>query len=147
MDNYQAGSHCRYFVKYHIVWIVKRRRELLISDPLVKRIVELLREIGKSWDIDVEEVGSDRNHLHIFCSTHQDIKPSKVVQVLKGNSSRILQREFPNLKQETYGAGLWGVGYYIATVGHHANEEAIKIYIKRQGMKQNSVDYRQLSLM
>ena len=38
------------------------------------------------------------------------LSPSKLVQFLKGRSSRMLQREFPALRKRYWGQHLWGAG-------------------------------------
>ena len=45
------------------------------------------------------------------------LSPSKLVQFLKGRSSRMLQREFPALRKRYWGQHLWARGDYCASVG------------------------------
>ena len=116
----------------------------MITNPVVKRLVELLHTIGTDWDMPVEEVGSDRDHLHLFCKSYPDIPPSRVVKLFKGISARELLREFPHLRCKT-GAGLWGVGYYLSTVGHGTYEGAVRAYVRNQGKPDQSF-YTQLKL-
>lgn len=146
MTQYQVVAHCRYYLKYHIVWIVKYRKELLVSDVVVKRLVELLYAIGKSYEFEVEEIGCDRDHLHLFCQGLARTAPARVVEIFKSISSRELMKEFSELKGQTYGAGLWGVGYYLATVGYASNEEAVKAYVRNQGKQGQASQYTQLKL-
>ena len=128
------------------MWIVKYREELLISDAVVKRLVELLHEVGKSYEFRVEEVGSDRDLLHLFCEGLPKVAPARVVEIFKSISSRVLLKEYPELREKTYGAGLWGVGYYLATVGYASNEEAVRAYVRNQGKQGQSSQYNQLKL-
>ena len=59
------------------------------------------------------------------------LSPSKLVQYLKGRSSRRLQDEFPELRKRYWGQHLWARGYFCATVGA-VDEETIKRYIEGQ---------------
>lgn len=145
MPEYEVAAHCRYYIHYHIVWIVKYRKPLLIKDPLVQRLVQLLHDIGRSYDLPVKEIGVDRDHLHLFCQGVPKLAPAKVVEIFKSISARELRKEFPQLRQLTYGAGLWGVGYYLSTIGHHSHEAAIRAYVKQQG-KREVGNYKQLTL-
>lgn len=144
MPKFEVAAHCRYQISYHIVWIVKYRRMLLTSDPVVQRLVQLIYDIGKHYELPVEEIGTDGDHLHLFCRGIPSAAPARVVQIFKSISARKLMQEFPQLKQQTYGAGLWGVGYYLSTVGYNSYEGAIRAYVKNQG-KQNP--YVQLKLL
>ena len=58
--------------------------------------------------------------------------PSKLVQYLKGRSSRLLQEQFPELQKRYWGQHLWARGYFCATVGS-VTEEMIRNYIANQG--------------
>jgi putative transposase len=53
------------------------------------------------------------------------------LQYLKGQSSRLLQDEFPELKKRFWGQHLWARGYFWATVGT-VPEEIIRNYIANQ---------------
>jgi putative transposase len=65
--------------------------------------------------------------------------PSKIVQYLKGRSSRLLQEEYDELKKKYWGQHLWARGYFCATVGS-VTEETVRKYIENQdevGRKEN----------
>lgn len=81
-------------------------------------------------------VGSD--HVHLLLSCPPTLAPSKIVQYLKGRSSRLLQEQFPELKKRYWGQDLWGRGYFCATVGS-VTEETIRRYIENQGNTGNEV--------
>ena len=74
-------------------------------------------------------VGKEHVHMLISCPTH--IAPAKIVQYLKGRSSRLIQEEFPELKKRYWGQHLRARGYFCATVGA-VTEEMIREYIKNQ---------------
>ena len=59
------------------------------------------------------------------------LAPSKLVQFLKGRSSRLLQQEFPALRKRYWGQHLWARGYYCASVGA-VDEQTIREYIENQ---------------
>jgi putative transposase len=59
------------------------------------------------------------------------IAPSKLVQYIKGRSSRRLQEEFPSLRKRYWGQNLWARGYFCAMVGA-VDEETIKAYVENQ---------------
>jgi putative transposase len=143
---YEVKSHCRFYIKYHLVWIVKKRRQLLTDVVVVNRLVEILKQIGDENELPLEEVGCDGDHLHLFCQAYPDIKPQQVVKLFKGISARVLKQEFPNLVDQTYTSSLWGVGYYISTIGHKTNEEAVRKYIQQQGRHSNVESYKQLKI-
>jgi putative transposase len=71
----------------------------------------------------------DKDNVHLLLSCPPILSPSKIVQHLKGRSSRILQDEYPQLKKRYWGQHLWGRGYFCATTGV-ISQETIKEYIE-----------------
>lgn len=72
-----------------------------------------------------------RNHVHLLVSCLPTIVPAKVVQYLKGRSSKILQEEFNALKRKYWGQHLWSPGYFCRSIGT-VTQEIIKAYIEDQ---------------
>ncbi|TDT45628.1 transposase IS200 family protein [Fonticella tunisiensis] len=62
----------------------------------------------------------------------------RIVQLLKGRSSKLLQDEFAELKKRYWGQHLWARGYFCATVGV-VTEEMIKAYIENQGKEDDEI--------
>ncbi len=142
---YEVSAHARYNMSYHIVWIVKYRHEVLEDEQVKKKLTEVIFEIGRNYEMPVEELGTDGDHLHLFVKAYPNILPAKVVEIFKSWSARVLLSEFPQIRQGKMGAGLWGVGYYLATVGHGSFESAVKAYVRNQGKVE--VKYDQLKLV
>jgi hypothetical protein len=59
------------------------------------------------------------------------LAPAKLVQYLKGKSSRLLQEDFPHLRKRYWGQHMWARGYFCATVGV-VDEKTIMEYIENQ---------------
>lgn len=131
-------------MRYHIVWIVKRRRKILI-DGREHHLVGILREIGELYEMEIEEIGVDEDHVHVFCKGMPSMKASRAVQILKSISAREMFKKYPELRRRLQGASMWGTGYYLATVGYASNAEAVRGYVKNQGKTKKST-YEQLGL-
>ena len=74
--------------------------------------------------------GRTYSHVHMLLSCPPSLSPAKIVQYLKGRSSKLLQDEYPKLKKRYWGQHLWGRGYFCATVGT-VTEEMIREYIEK----------------
>jgi putative transposase len=75
--------------------------------------------------------GNDSPFIHMLLSAPPHLAPAKLVQYIKGRSSRKLQEEFPELRKRYWGQHLWARGYFCATVGA-VDEQTIKAYIENQ---------------
>ena len=71
------------------------------------------------------------DHIHMLVAAPPQLAPSKLVQFMKGRSSRLLQQEFPALRKRYWGQHLWARGYYCASVGA-VDEQTIREYIENQ---------------
>ena len=130
MVEYRKGKHTIYDIKYHVVWVTKYRKKIL-TKAIGERLRELIRQGCESMGITIVQGSIGKDHVHILLSCPTIIAPSKIVQYLKGRSSKLIQNEFPELKKIYWGQHLWAVGYFCATVGS-VTEETIKLYIENQ---------------
>ena len=64
------------------------------------------------------------------------VSPSKIMQLLKGRSSKILQEEFEALRKRYWGQHLWATGYFCSTVGA-VTDEMLKEYVESQHDEKN----------
>ncbi len=71
------------------------------------------------------------DHIHMLLSVPPQLAPAKLVQFIKGRSSRKLQEEFPELRKRYWGQHLWARGYFCASVGA-VDEQTVKQYIENQ---------------
>jgi len=85
MQNYKSGSHTRYDIKYHIVWISKYRKPILIG-PVAERLREIIRQICMQNEITIMKGHISKDHIHLLVSSSPSLAVSKLVQKLKGSS-------------------------------------------------------------
>jgi len=128
MAEYRTGSRTVYDIQYHLVWVTKYRYPILQGE-IALRARELLRQSCASREIRILKGHVSKDHVHMLVSCPPALSPAKVVQYLKGRSSRMLQDEFSQLKKRYWGQHLWARGYFCATVGV-VTEEQIREYIE-----------------
>ncbi len=119
-----------YDIKYHVIWVTKYRYKVM-RGRVAERARELIRQICQARDVVIVRGAISPDHVHMLLSVPPDLAPAKVVQYIKGRSSRLLQAEFPELGKRYWGQHLWARGYFCATVGA-VDEETIKHYIETQ---------------
>jgi putative transposase len=140
-DNTRSGSHSRYNLKYHLVWITKYRRSFLIGE-LAIRLQRILADIANEYGfkIIISEVMPD--HIHMLIEARPTDAPVRIVQIFKSLSSRKMREEFlESIQQHIWKEGtLWAAGYYIASVADGVTTEVIQEYIRNQ-RSQNASPY------
>ncbi len=77
-----------------------------------------------------------KDHIHLLLSAPPHILVSKIVQYIKGYSSRKLQMEYKELNKQFWGRHLWARGYFVASSGN-VTDEVIAEYIKNQDVAEN----------
>ena len=126
-------AHVVYKTQYHLVWVTRYRRKILVPGvaEYFKKVLRAVREFHPDWFI--EEVGVDRDHVHLYMVIPPKYAVSKVVEILKSVTSRRLKEKFPHYLAKVYwdGGGIWARGFFASTVG--INEATIRHYVRHQG--------------
>jgi putative transposase len=130
MSEYRTSAHAVFDIKYHVVWITKYRYKIL-RGRVAERARDLLRQICQAREVVIIRGAVSPNHIHMLVSCPATMAPAKVVQYLKGRSSRRLQDEFAELRKRYWGRHLRARGYFCASVGA-VDEDTIKKYIENQ---------------
>ncbi len=138
--DYRAGSHSRYDLKVHVVWITKYRKKILKGDISV-RVRELIREICKSNDVVIVKGHISMDHIHLLLSYPPSVSVSKLVQYLKGKTSRRMLQDYTELRKVYWGQHLWARGYFAASVGT-VTDEVVKEYIEKQDIETKDDDFK-----
>jgi putative transposase len=139
----RKGYHCAWQIHYHIVFPVKYRKALLDNE-----VVEIIREpaigIAERYEIKIEAMGMDKDHIHVLCGGHPKLSPGRIVRIFKSITAKEIFKRKPQIKKELWGGEFWTDGYYVATVGERANWETVEKYIQRQGKPKE--DLKQIRL-
>jgi putative transposase len=130
MGKYWTGAHTTHRLMYHIVWIPKYRKRVLVG-KIANRLKELFLQCAEMNRWEIHELNIQKDHVHMLIQLRQDISVSRAVQLLKGGSSKKIQEEYPELEEFLWGDSFWSDGYFAESVGK-VNELVIREYIKNQ---------------
>ena len=111
-------------------------------------VVEIIREtaigIQARYEIEIERMGMDNDHIHLLCGAHPKIAIGRIVQIFKSITAREIFRRKPAVKKDLWGGEFWSDGYYAGTVGTHGDWGSVERYIVSQGKPREEV--KQLKL-
>lgn len=124
------NSHSFHRLTYHIVFTPKYRRRVL-QGKLVLRLKQLFLQCAlvNNWFVHEVEVMSD--HVHLLIQLPPTVPLTKALMFLKGGSSKIIRKEFPELEEFLWGDSFWQDGYFVETVGR-VDEKKMRNYIQNQ---------------
>ena len=110
----------------------KYRRKVL-RDGFGEYVKKLLLGIGKQIpDIEIIEVNTDVDHVHMLLSIPPKFSVSEVVKILKAKTGLGMRKKFPFLDKVYWGVGgIWSIGYFVSTIG--IAEETMRKYVQMQG--------------
>ena len=127
---YRKGSHSLYDIKLHVVWITKYRKPVL-HGAVGQRLRDIVRRICEELDVEILAGNVRMDHVHLLLSIPPQLSISKLMQRLKGVSSRKLLQEHQALRKEFWGRHLWARGYFAVSSGN-VTDDVIAEYIKNQ---------------
>lgn len=130
MRRYRIGPHTKTDLKVHLVWVPKYRKAVLMG-PVAIRTRDVLRQIAFEHELDVISGKVASDHVHMFIGYRPTQQISKIMQWLKGISSRVLLQEFAPLRRQFWGRHFWARGYLAVSSGN-LTDEMIQEYIDDQ---------------
>ena len=130
MRRYRLGAHTKTDLKVHLIWIPKYRKRVLTGQVAI-RTRDVLRQIAMEHEIEIITGKVSVDHIHMFISYRPTQNISKIMQWLKGISSRILLSEFAHLRKQFWGRHFWARGYLAVSSGN-LTDEMTQQYIEEQ---------------
>ncbi|ORX23359.1 IS200/IS605 family transposase [Thermoanaerobacterium sp. PSU-2] len=130
LDN---NNHSVFLLYYHLIMVVKYRIKV-IDDNISNRLKEIFENISPNYNISLQEWNHDKDHVHILFKAEPNSEISKFINAYKSASSRLIKKEYPQIKQKLWKEYFWSRSYCLLTSGG-APIEVIKQYIESQGEK------------
>src|SRR5215467_4190843 len=102
MAEYRHTAHATFDLKYHVIWITKYRYKIL-RGRVAERARDLIRQVCQAREVVIIRGAVSPDHIHMLLSAPPHLSPAKLVQYIKGRSSRKLQEEFPGAAKTLLG--------------------------------------------
>lgn len=129
----ENNNHSVFLMYYHLVLVVKYRRKV-IDNIISSRLKEIFEYISPNYNISLQEWNQDKDHIHILFKAHPNTELSKFINAYKSASSRLIKKEYQEIRQHLWKEHFWSRSFCLLTTGG-APLEVIKRYIESQGEK------------
>jgi putative transposase len=128
--------------RLHIALIPKYRHKIFGYERIKTFCAKTFEEILSQHDAKIIEIGFDVDHVHLVIELGINLSISRMMQLLKGVSSRKLLQAFPWLRKRFFWGGhVWSPAYYFDSVGD-VDSDTMNAYVRSQGTKnQLSLNY------
>jgi putative transposase len=127
---YRTGRHCVFALHVHLVFVTKFRRDVL-SELAIRDLAAIFAKVCRDFEAELVECSGEDDHVHLLVSYPPKVMLSKLVNSLKGVSSRLLREVRPEICGRYYKGVLWSPSYFAASCGG-APISIIRQYIEQQ---------------
>lgn len=128
MEEFRKGSHTVSWLSVHIVWVTKYRYHVLKGDVQI-RCRDLLVQICNSENVKILKGVVSKDHVHMHIEYPPSLSISNLVKRLKGRTSIMLQKEFPELAKKYWGRHFWAIGFGAWSSGN-ITDEMVQEYLE-----------------
>jgi len=104
----------------------------VINDEISERLKEIFRGIEGNYNIALEEMNFDLDHVHILFSSEPNSNISKFINAYKSASSRLIKKDYPSIRSRLYKEAFWSQSFCLISTGE-VSIKTIKKYIESQG--------------
>ncbi|MFC3996658.1 IS200/IS605 family transposase [Nocardiopsis sediminis] len=127
----RMGRHVVCDLHVHLVFVTKYRRGVL-TGAMLTRCEEIMRQVCEDFGAGLREFDGEDGHVHLLVHYPPKVQLSKLVNSLKGVSSRLLRKEYPtHVNRYLWGGRLWSGSYFAGSVGG-APVSVLRHYIEDQ---------------
>ena len=129
------NSHSVFLLYYHLVRVIKYRRKVR-NGKISERAKEIFEYIAPGYGIVLEEWNHDADHVYVMFRAQPKTELSKFINAYKSASSRLLKKEYPEIREKLWKEAFWSQSFCLLTAGG-ASVEVIRQYIETQGEKKH----------
>lgn len=127
-----SNNHSVFSLYYHFVLVVKYRRD--VFDDMSDYAKDMFVRLFESYNMTLVEWNHDVDHVHILFQAHPNTEMTKFINAYKSASSRLIKRDFPQVKKKLWKEMFWSRSFCLLTTGG-SPINAVKKYIENQGEK------------
>ena len=126
----RAGRHCVFQLHVHLVFVTKYRKNIF-TKSILEHMNTIFASVCSDFGATLKEINGEKDYVHLLVEYPPKVSLSKLVNSLKGVSSRLLRKQHPTLLIHYWKGMLWSPSYFAASCGG-APLEIIKRYIQSQ---------------
>lgn len=127
----RTGRHCVFNLKAHLVFLPKYRRSVF-TPRVLDYLEDVMQSICGNFETVLVEFNGEEDHIHILIDYPPKVSLSKLVNSLKGVSSRLVRNQnFKEIEDKLWGNHFWSPSYYAGSCGG-VTVQQIRKYIENQ---------------
>lgn len=128
-----SNNHSVFLLYYHLVLVVKYRRNVF-DDDMSDYAKDMFVRLSENYNITLVEWNHDVDQVHILFKAHPNTEMTKFINAYKSASSRLIKRDFPQVKKKLWKEMFWARSFCLLTTGG-SPIDVVKTYIENQSEK------------
>lgn len=128
-----TNNHSVFMLHYHLIMCTKYCNKV-IDGVISNWLKEMFEKIAPTYNITLEEWNYDIDHVHVLFKGQPNTEISKFINAYKSTSSRLIKKEFPQMRKSLWKEMFWSQSFCLLTTGG-VTVDVIKQYITSQGEK------------
>lgn len=130
-NDIRYGRHCVFNLHIHLVFVTKYRRSVF-TKAVLEDLKEIFSSVCQDFEAELVEFGGENDYVHLLINYPPKVSVSRLVNSLKGVSSRLIRKKrYACIQDKLWDGALWSPSYFAASCGG-APISIIKQYIEQQ---------------
>jgi len=135
----RKGRTCVFLLHVHLVFVTKYRREVF-NAAILRELEEIFGSVCHDFGASLEEFNGEGDHVHLLINYPPTVALSRLVNSLKGVSSRLLRKkEHPTIVKSLWGGSLWSPSYFPGSCGCAPLDTLVKYIENQQSPQKNAL--------
>ena len=113
----RRGRNCVFLLHAHLVFVTKYRRQVF-TKHILQDLETIFSSICSDFEATLTEFEGEDDHVHLLIEYPPKVSISKLVNSLKGVSSRLIRKKrHPSVRKALWGGSLWSPSYFAGSCG------------------------------
>lgn len=132
-NTYKSGSYNKFLLQYHLIFVCKYRKKLLVSPNIIVDVKRLSLECTKNHNVIIHYMEVEKDHIHYMIETTSNINLSNLVRTMKSYITYHIWEKYNNYLRKAFWKErtFFSDGYFISSIGN-VSQETLQHYIKNQ---------------
>ena len=127
----RRGRYVVFNLHVHLVFVTKYRQKVFTKE-ILDDMQQIFESVCSDFEAQLVEFDGENDHVHLLVNYPPKVSISKLVNSLKGVSSRMIRRKnYPSIREKLWGSALWSPSYFAGSCGG-APISIIRQYIEQQ---------------
>ena len=130
-NDIRHGRHCVFKLHIHLVFVTKYHRSVF-TKAVLEDLKEIFASVCQDFEAELVEFDGEKDYAHLLINYPPKVSVSRLVNSLKGVSSRLIRKKrYACIQDKLWAGALWSPSYFAASCGG-APISIIKQYIEQQ---------------